>query len=76
MYMQTVQKRNKSLTYTLPAPVKGLNKRDSIADMECAYAIVMDNYILKSVNKVSVIHTLRALTCYLYTLISIRSRRN
>ena len=45
MYMQTVQKRNKSLTYTLPAPVKGLNKRDSIADMECAYAIVMDNYI-------------------------------
>lgn len=36
---------NKSITYTLPAPVKGLNKRDSIADMDFAYATTMDNYI-------------------------------
>lgn len=38
-------KKNKSLSCTLPSPIKGLNMRDSIADMEETYAIVMDNYI-------------------------------
>jgi len=29
----------------LPAPLKGLNKRDSLSDMDAGYAIVMDNYL-------------------------------
>ena len=45
MYVQNAKRGNKSLTYTLSAPIKGLNKRDSIADMEATYAVVMDNYI-------------------------------
>ena len=36
---------NKSITYSLPAPIKGLNCRDSIADMQESFALTMDNYI-------------------------------
>jgi len=45
MYVQSAIRRNKSLTYTLPAPIKGLNHRDAAADMDYACAISMDNYI-------------------------------
>lgn len=45
MCARLVRRDNRSLIYTLPAPLGGLNKRDSIADMDSAYAITMDNYI-------------------------------
>lgn len=45
MYAQSIIRNNKSITYTLPAPIKGLNCRDAVADMDYSYAISMDNYI-------------------------------
>lgn len=36
---------NQSINITLPAPLKGLNVRDSLADMEMDYAVTMDNYL-------------------------------
>ena len=45
MYTQYAIRGNKSQTYVLPAPVKGLNRRDSLAEMEPTYAITMDNYV-------------------------------
>lgn len=45
MKLKTVQRINKSVSYTLPAPIKGLNVRDSLANMAPEYAITMDNYI-------------------------------
>ncbi|MBP5215818.1 MAG: hypothetical protein J6039_04595 [Alphaproteobacteria bacterium] len=39
------------MSYTLPAPVKGLNCRDGVADMGETYAVTMDNYIPRE-NKV------------------------
>lgn len=45
MCAQYATRYNKSITYTLPAPIKGLNKRDAAADMDSSYALTMDNYI-------------------------------
>ncbi|MBQ8481960.1 MAG: hypothetical protein IJ532_05450 [Alphaproteobacteria bacterium] len=45
MYAQYAIRGNKSHTYILPAPVKGLNRRDSLANMDPMYAVTMDNYI-------------------------------
>ena len=36
---------NKSLCVTVSAPIKGLNQRDNISDMEPEYAVTMDNYL-------------------------------
>ncbi len=38
-------KNNKSINYTLPAPIRGLNVRDNLTNMDGKYAITMDNYI-------------------------------
>ena len=45
MKLKLAARGNKSINYNLPAPIKGLNVRDSLADMEPEYAIVMDNYM-------------------------------
>lgn len=45
MQIRKTVRNNRSLSYTLPAPIKGLNVRDSLANMEAEYAITMDNYI-------------------------------
>ena len=45
MQLQSMIRKNKSINYTLPAPIKGLNVRDSLANMDAQYAIIMDNYI-------------------------------
>ncbi len=45
MKLRPIQRTNKSVSYNLPAPLKGLNKRDSLADMDAGYAIEMDNYL-------------------------------
>lgn len=45
MYARYAIRANKSQTYVLPAPVKGLNRRDSLVEMDPACAITMDNYI-------------------------------
>ena len=45
MKLKLAARGNKSVSYTLPAPIKGLNVRDSLADMEACYAVVMDNYM-------------------------------
>ena len=45
MQIRTALKQTRSVSYTLAAPIKGLNVRDSLADMEALYAITMDNYI-------------------------------
>lgn len=45
MQVRTALKQTRSVSYTLAAPIKGLNVRDSLADMEASYAITMDNYI-------------------------------
>ena len=45
MLLRQISRINKSVTYTLPAPLKGLNVRDSLADMDSGFAITMDNYI-------------------------------
>lgn len=43
--LRRVNRGVKSSSYILPAPIGGLNKRDSLAAMGAQYAIVMDNYI-------------------------------
>lgn len=45
MRLKSVIRGNKSVSYTLPAPIKGLNVRDALSDMNADYAIVMDNYM-------------------------------
>ena len=45
MLLRTINRTNKSINYTLPAPIKGLNKRDSVAEMSETFALEMDNYI-------------------------------
>ena len=45
MRLQSISRANKSISYNIPAPILGLNVRDSLADMEQGYAITMDNYI-------------------------------
>ena len=45
MQQRVVTRLSKSVSCTLPAPLKGLNVRDSLADMDVGFAIVMDNYI-------------------------------
>src|SRR5574344_616328 len=45
MLSRLLNRNNKSVSYTLPAPIKGLNVRDSLANMNAEYAITMDNYI-------------------------------
>ena len=45
MLQRIINRSNKSVSYTLPAPIKGLNARDNPADMDAGYALVMDNYI-------------------------------
>lgn len=45
MLQRIINRTNKSVSYTLPAPIKGLNARDNPADMDAGYALVMDNYI-------------------------------
>lgn len=45
MKLKLAARGNKSINYNLPAPIKGLNVRDSLADMEPEYAITMDNYM-------------------------------
>lgn len=45
MQQRAISRGGKSLNYTLPAPVGGLNVRDSYDKMAETDAIVMDNYI-------------------------------
>ncbi len=45
MKLKLATRGNKSISATLPAPIKGLNVRDSLAEMDAGYAIVMDNYM-------------------------------
>lgn len=45
MQSRLTARRNKSLSYTLISPIKGLNVRDSLTDMDAGCAITMDNYI-------------------------------
>lgn len=45
MLLRNVNRGNKSRDFILPAPIKGLNKRDSLSAMDSLYAITMDNYI-------------------------------
>lgn len=45
MLLKSPIRSNKSVSVALPAPLKGLNARDSLADMDSGYAIVMDNYV-------------------------------
>ncbi|MBR2136664.1 MAG: hypothetical protein IJ852_01735 [Alphaproteobacteria bacterium] len=52
MSLRLAQRTNKSISCTLPAPIKGLNVRDNLSDMGREYAIKMDNY-LPSDTKVS-----------------------
>ena len=45
MQQRTVNRGNTSTNYTLPAPIGGLNVRDSLDTMNESDAIVMDNYL-------------------------------
>lgn len=45
MLQRQIDRRNKSQNYTLPAPIGGLNVRDSLDTMPETDAIVMDNYL-------------------------------
>ena len=45
MRLKLANRRNKSISVTLPAPIKGLNCRDNVSDMAPEYAITMDNYL-------------------------------
>ena len=45
MRLKLANRANKSLCVTLSAPIKGLNRRDNISDMEPEYAVTMDNYL-------------------------------
>ena len=44
MQRRKVNRQNRSLNYTLPCPIGGLNMRDSLGQMKESDAIVMDNY--------------------------------
>ena len=45
MQFRVVNRGAKSKEITLPAPIKGLNKKDPMSAMDALYAIEMDNYI-------------------------------
>lgn len=45
MLLRQPNRGNKSNDYIIPAPVMGLNARDSLSAMQPLYAIAMDNYI-------------------------------
>ena len=45
MSNQQINRGNKSINYTLPAPVGGLNVRDSLDLMPQTDAIILDNYL-------------------------------
>ena len=45
--LKQINRGNKSINYTLPAPCGGLNIRDSLEEMAVSDAIKMDNYIDK-----------------------------
>ena len=45
--LKPINRSNKSINYTLPAPNGGLNMRDSLDEMDMSDAIKMDNYIPK-----------------------------
>lgn len=45
MLQRRINRGNKSINYTLPAPFGGLNVRDSLDTMKPTDAIVLDNYI-------------------------------
>lgn len=45
MLQHQVNRANKSISFTLSSPVKGLNLRDNPLNMDAGYALVMDNYI-------------------------------
>ena len=45
MQLKLANRVNKSVCYTIPAPIKGLNCRDNLSDMAAEYAITMDNYL-------------------------------
>ena len=47
MPIRPINRSNKSVNYTLPAPVGGLNVRDSLDTMSAADAVVLDNYITR-----------------------------
>ena len=44
MQQRNVNRANKSVNITIPAPMGGLNARDSLDTMSPEDAIVMDNY--------------------------------
>ena len=43
--LRTINRNNKSVNFSLPAPCGGLNMRDSLDKMDKSDAIKMDNYI-------------------------------
>ncbi|MBR6355691.1 MAG: hypothetical protein IKR92_02445 [Alphaproteobacteria bacterium] len=45
MRLKLANRVNKSFCVTVSAPIKGLNQRDNISDMEPEYAVTMDNYL-------------------------------
>ena len=45
MQQRQINRGNKSVNFTLPAPITGLNVRDSLDTMRPTDAIVLDNYI-------------------------------
>ncbi len=47
MLKALINRKNKSVTVNLPAPIKGLNYRDSWDSMEPLFALQMDNYMPK-----------------------------
>lgn len=47
MLRPSINRRNKSITVNVPAPIKGLNYRDSWDSMNPLFAIQMDNYMPK-----------------------------
>ncbi|MBP5352534.1 MAG: hypothetical protein J6Y91_02060 [Alphaproteobacteria bacterium] len=75
MQLRLSTRTNKSISYNIPAPIKGLNVRDSLADMDAACAITMDNYIpldtKVALRKGYVLHT--AMTAVVETLATYNS---
>ena len=47
MLNRLINRKSKSVNYTMPAPVGGLNARDSMDNMPAEDAIILDNYIPK-----------------------------
>ena len=45
MQQRTINRSAKSVNYTLPSPIGGLNARDSLDLMSETDAVVMDNYL-------------------------------